>query len=102
MSPTREKRFLRTTLRRIDDGPLSFFASRWAEPIIWVGMVLCTLLGLALVPAHSRYGAAALFVLLGFLYASLTFMVAAAKGWPILTRFIDRQAIVDRLRELGA
>lgn len=102
MSPSQERKFLKVVLLRIDNGPAPLFASRWSTLGIWFGLVALSVIAFSIARLVNHYVAAAMFVFLGVGYAHLSFRVAAAKGWPILRRYLDREAIAARLGELGA
>ena len=102
MSPTKEKRFLRTVLSRIDHAPRNAAAMTWKLAVFWVALVLLvTLASVAgrLIP----FGAATVvFACLGAAGATAYMLIRSATGWLLLARFVDREAIETRLAELGA
>ena len=101
MSPTYERKFLRSILKRIDQGPSRVFAMKRAQLYVWLALIVATSLAFALSQHQSIYVTAFAFVTIGVAYTNLSFKVAAARAWPTLGRFINRQMIVDRLQELG-
>ena len=102
MSPSQERKFLKFVLVRIDNGPAPFFASRWSGLTVWLGLIALSVVAFSVAPLVNEYIAGLMFVLLGAAYVHLSFKVAAAKGWPIFRRYLDREAIAARLSELGA
>jgi hypothetical protein len=102
VSPTKERAFLQVVLRRTSDGPKGFFSLQWAGLLVWLGLVFSCVLAFSIDPLLSRGVSGAMFVAIGALIAHLWLRVAAARGWPILGRYLDRNAIEARLRELGA
>ena len=101
MSSLNERKFLRAVLNRIDHGPSKFFAAGWSGLVIWLALVVCSVVAFSVAPHLSPYISALIFLVIGVAYAHLYFKVAAARGWPVLARYLDRGQIVSRLEQLG-
>lgn len=63
--------------------------------------MLITVLGLSVGRMLPFRAAAAMFVVLGLVYAGVTLKLQAARSWPVLRAHVSRESIERRLRELG-
>ena len=102
MKSSTEKRTLTSFLKRIDNPRGGVAGTRWFLPALWVGLVISTVVLLVL----SRWVRVEILMFISFMLGLIYFhayMRAAAVGaWPLLARYVDREAIERRLAELGA
>ena len=102
MSRAQEASFLRAVLRRVQHGPGFPFAQVWSSVLVWLALVAVSVVAFAVVQIVPPVGVAALFFVLGGVYVYIAFRFTAARNWPILARYISRQAVEARLSELGS
>lgn len=70
--------------------------------LVWLAPVAVSVVAFAGVQIVPPVGVAALFFVLGGVYVYIAFRFAAARNWPILARYINRQVVEARLSELGS
>lgn len=102
MPPSREVKFLRSVLSRLDRAPSTATSARWRLFVAWLLLVLLFTVAFAVAPLISQAAFAAVFLVLGVLGTIAYFLIVSAYGWSVLGRYVDRNAIEARLRELGA
>ena len=102
MSRAQEASFLRAVFRKAEHGPGLPFGRLWSSVLVWLALVAVSVVALAVVPIVPPAGVAALFFVLGGVYVYIAFRFTAARNWPILARYINRQAVEARLGELGS
>ena len=89
-------------LKRVDSPRSRFAGTRWFLPVAWVGLVISTVTLLVI----SRWVRVEIVMfasfLLGLVYFHAYMRATAARVWPLLATYVDRQALARRLSELGA
>jgi hypothetical protein len=91
---------LRNILDRMDNPVQPVFSSRWFMPATWCIFVVLVAAVYVIGEHVSHWLAAFGFILLGTGYMHAYFKAAAARGWPVLTRYFNRDRIESRLAEL--
>jgi len=100
MNPAAERKMLQHVLERMDKPVQPVFSSRWFRPVVWCIFVVLVAV-IYVIGEHVAHWLAAFgFTLLGMGYMHAYFKAAAAQGWPVLTRYFNRERIEARLAEL--
>lgn len=102
MKSRAERQVLKSVLKWLDNPRGRVVGTRWFFPIAWVSLVVVTAT-LYVTGRSARFEFTAItFFLLGLAYWHAYVLATAARSWPVLTQYFDREALERRLRELEA
>src|SRR5690606_14796867 len=100
MNPAVERKMLRRVLDRMDRPVQPVLSSRWFMPAVWILFVALVAAFYVVGELVAHWVAALGFVLLGTGYMHAYVKSAAARSWPILVKYFNRERIEARLAEL--
>lgn len=100
MTSTDEARILCALLRQSDDQKKSVMQSRWLIIALWPVTAAAFFVMFQLEPKIGSLGIAVGSMLIGAMVASVAIYRSSFEQWVVVRRFLDREAIVRRLREL--
>jgi hypothetical protein len=97
-----EKRTIKSILKWVDRPGGGLAGSRWFFPVVWLSLIAVTA-GLYVVGHSARFEVVALVsFLVGLAYWHAFILSSAARSWPVLAKYVDRESLERRLRELEA
>jgi hypothetical protein len=102
MKSKAEIQTLKSVLKWLDNPRGRLVGTRWFFPIAWILLVVVTATFYVLGRSSRFEFTAIAFFLLGLAYWHAYVLASAARSWPVLTQYFDREAIEHRLRELEA
>ena len=100
MTPSQERKYLRSVLDQLQNGAPWALRSRWVEIALWLATVVILLALFQLGGRLHPYISFSVCVLLGVVLGAFLFWQVAAAQWPFLRPHVSRESVERRIAEL--